>query len=283
MMPLPSHDTHRMILTLITFQHTMPKLFRNLAEMSELGLSVPPGFTITTECCDRYCNDASWDKGLPEPLWEVIVSSIDGVQDEMQSEFGSPENPLLLSVRSGAAISMPGMVSIKYGEQNFANRFFCELYSCRVENFKSNDMLCFLKMDTVLNLGMNDKVVEGLSKKTENPRFAWDSYRRFLEMFGNVVLEIPRSLFEDELDDIKYEKGVNEDSDLSAEDLQELVVRFKSVYEGKGLSFPQDVYEQLKLSIGAVFNGWMGARAIKYREVENIRDLLGTAVSIMLF
>ena len=144
-------------------------------------------------------------------------------------------------------------------------------------------MLCFLKMDTVLNLGMNDKVVEGLAKKTENPRFAWDSYRRFLEMFGNVVLEIPRSLFEDEIDDIKYEKGVNEDSDLSAEDLQELVVRFKSVYEGKGLSFPQDVYEQLKLSIGAVFNGWMGARAIKYREVENIRDLLGTAVSIMLF
>jgi len=216
----------------------------NLAEMSELGLSVPPGFTITTECCDRYCNDGSWSKGLPTPLWEEIVHSIDAVQDEMQSQFGSPENPLLLSVRSGAAISMPGM------------------------------------MDTVLNLGMNDKVVEGLAKKTENPRFAWDSYRRFLEMFGNVVLEIPRSHFEDELDDMKYEKGVNEDSDLSAEDLQELVVKFKAVYESMNLSFPQDVYEQLKLAIGAVFNGWMGRRAIKYREVENIRDLLGTAVNV---
>jgi len=216
----------------------------NLAEMSELGLSVPPGFTITTECCDRYCNDDSWNKGLPTPLWEEIVHSIDAVQDEMQSQFGSPENPLLLSVRSGAAISMPGM------------------------------------MDTVLNLGMNDKVVEGLAKKTDNPRFAWDSYRRFLEMFGNVVLEIPRSHFEDELDDIKYEKGVNEDSDLSADDLQELVVRFKAVYESMDLSFPQDVFEQLKLSIGAVFNGWMGARAIKYRAVENIRDLLGTAVNV---
>lgn len=216
----------------------------NLAEMSELGLSVPPGFTITTECCDRYCNDDSWNKGLPAPLWEEIVHSIDAVEDEMQSRFGSPENPLLLSVRSGAAISMPGM------------------------------------MDTVLNLGMNDEVVEGLAKKTGNPRFAWDSYRRFLEMFGNVVLEIPRSHFEDELDDIKYEKAVNEDSDLSAEDLQELVVRFKAVYESMDLSFPQDSYEQLKLAIGAVFNGWMGPRAIKYREVENIRDLLGTAVNV---
>lgn len=214
----------------------------NLAEMSELGLSVPPGFTITTECCDRYCGD--WNKALPLELWESIVASIDGVQDAMQSEFGSPENPLLLSVRSGAAISMPGM------------------------------------MDTVLNLGMNDQVVEGLAKKTGNPRFAWDSYRRFLEMFGNVVLEIPRSHFEDELDDIKYEKGVDEDSDLSADDLQELVERFKGVYESMDLSFPQDAYEQLKLSIGAVFNGWMGPRAIKYREVENIRDLLGTAVNV---
>ena len=104
--------------------------------------------------------------------------------------------------------------------------------------------------------------------------------RRFLEMFGNVVLEIPRSHFEDELDDIKYEKGVNEDSDLSAEDLQELVVRFKAVYESMNMSFPQDVFEQLRLAIGAVFNGWMGPRAIKYREVENIRDLLGTAVNV---
>lgn len=184
----------------------------NLSEMSQIGLSVPPGFTITTECCDKYCFDEEWDKSLPEPLWNSIIDSLEEVQKEMQSVFGSPENPLLLSVRSGAAISMPGM------------------------------------MDTVLNLGMNDNVVEGLAKKTKNPRFAWDSYRRFLEMFGNVVLEIPRSEFEDELDDLKYEKNAYEDSYLSAEDLQELVVRFKSVFEKMDLSFPQDVREQLKLA-----------------------------------
>jgi len=217
----------------------------NLAEMSELGLSVPPGMTITTECCDKYCRDDSgWNNSLPKPLWDAIVHSLDAIQNEMSSEFGSPENPLLLSVRSGAAISMPGM------------------------------------MDTVLNLGMNDKVVEGLATKTDNPRFAWDSYRRFLEMFGNVVLDIPRSHFEDELDDIKYEKGIDEDSDLSAEDLQELVVKFKEVYKTMNLTFPQDVLQQLQLAIGAVFKGWMGPRAIKYREVENIRNLLGTAVNV---
>ncbi|KAG7363534.1 pyruvate phosphate dikinase [Nitzschia inconspicua] len=213
----------------------------NLAEMSELGLSVPPGFTITTECCDKYCNE--WDQTLPPELWNQIVASLTAVEHEMNSQFGSPENPLLLSVRSGAAISMPGM------------------------------------MDTVLNLGMNDQVVEGLANKTGNARFAWDSYRRFLEMFGNVVLEIPRSLFEDELDDIKYEKGVNEDTDLTAEDLKEVVGRFKKVYETMDTTFPQDVLEQLRLSIGAVFKGWMGDRAIKYREVEQIRSLLGTAVN----
>jgi pyruvate,orthophosphate dikinase len=135
-------------------------------------------------------------------------------------------------------------------------------------------------MDTVLNLGMNDLVVEGLAAKTGNPRFAWDSYRRFLEMFGNVVLEIPRTHFEDVLDDVKYDKDVFEDSDLTAEDLQVVVERFKKVYETMNLTFPQDEFEQLKLAIGAVFNGWMGPRAIKYREVENIRNLLGTAVSV---
>jgi len=230
----------------------------NLAEMSELGLSVPPGMTLTTECCDRYgrtstststTNDSNgdsggWNNSLPTPLWEAIVQSLEAIQQEMSSEFGSADNPLLLSVRSGAAISMPGM------------------------------------MDTVLNLGMNDQVVEGLALKTNNPRFAWDSYRRFLEMFGNVVLEIPRSMFEDELDDLKYEKGIEEDSDLSAEDLQEVVVKFKEVYQEMNLDFPQDVLQQLQLAIGAVFQGWMGPRAIKYREVENIRDLLGTAVNV---
>lgn len=214
----------------------------NLAIMSSIGLSVPPGFTLTTECCDGYCN--RWDSQLPEELWDEVVSSVKTIEDAMKCEFGSSTNPLLLSVRSGAAISMPGM------------------------------------MDTVLNLGMNDVVCEGLVKKSGNERFAWDSYRRFLEMFGNVVLEIPRSAFEEEIDDVKYEKGIYEDSDLSATDLQEVVERFKSVYAKNNLSFPQDVQDQLKLAIGAVFRGWMGDRAIKYREVENIRNLLGTAVNV---
>jgi pyruvate,orthophosphate dikinase len=168
-------------------------------------------------------------------------------------------------------------------------------------------------MDTVLNLGMNDEVCAGLAEKTANPRFAWDSYRRFLEMFGNgkrlsfvfwtyssdgnesiethvgctqffslysVVLEIPRSHFEDQIDDLKYEKGVYEDSDLTADDLQELAQKFKGVYTAQGMEFPQDVLVQLRLAIGAVFNGWMGARAVKYRQVEGIRNLLGTAVNV---
>lgn len=135
-------------------------------------------------------------------------------------------------------------------------------------------------MDTVLNLGMNDDVVVGLAEKTGNPRFAWDSYRRFLEMFGNVVLEIPRSHFEDELDDVKYEKNILEDSDLTADDLKVVVGKFKDVYQRQGLEFPQDPFQQLRLAIGAVFSGWMGARAVKYREVENIRNLLGTAVNV---
>ena len=214
----------------------------NLAEMSSIGLSVPPGFTITTECCDKFCN--TWNQELPKEIWEDVKKSVKTIEEAMGCTFGSFDNPLLLSVRSGAAISMPGM------------------------------------MDTVLNLGMNDQVVEGLVTSTGNGRFAWDSYRRFLEMFGNVVLEIPRTLFEDEIDDVKYEKGVYEDSDLSIEDLQEVVKRFKAVYAKNGLSFPEDVFEQLSLAIGAVFKGWMGARAVKYREVENIRNLLGTAVNV---
>lgn len=214
----------------------------NLAEMSAIGLSVPPGFTISTECCDKFCNE--WNQDIPTEIWSQILQSLTTIEDSMESKFGSSDNPLLLSVRSGAAISMPGM------------------------------------MDTVLNLGMNDEVVEGLAKKSGNERFAWDSYRRFLEMFGNVVLEIPRSHFEDEIDDVKYELGVYEDSDLTTDDLKEVTKRFKSVYERMELNFPQDVQEQLKLSIGAVFKGWMGPRAVKYREVENIRNLLGTAVNV---
>lgn len=216
----------------------------NLAEMSHIGLSVPPGFTITTECCKQFCSDEDWKQKIPPEVWYQVTASLTEIEHAMGSTFGSPSNPLLLSVRSGAAISMPGM------------------------------------MDTVLNLGMNDAVCAGLAAKTDNARFANDSYRRFLEMFGNVVLDIPRSLFEDEIDDVKYEKGVHEDSDLSADDLMEVANRFKKVYEKMDLVFPQDVTVQLELAVGAVFRGWMGARAVKYRQVENIRNLLGTAVNV---
>mmetsp|Transcript_43630 Transcript_43630/g.51111 ORF Transcript_43630/g.51111 Transcript_43630/m.51111 type:complete len:973 (-) Transcript_43630:342-3260(-) len=219
----------------------------NLWGMSSIGLSVPPGFTLTTECCDNYCND--WKGEIPPEVWSIVESSLATLEKETGSIFGgddSSQSPLLLSVRSGAAISMPGM------------------------------------MDTVLNLGMNDNVVKSLSTKTGNPRFAWDSYRRFLEMFGNVVLDIPRSKFEEVMDDLKYEQGAFEDAELSVEALQELVKLFKGVYTQEGLAFPEDVMEQLRLAIGAVFRGWMGARAVKYRDVENIRNLLGTAVNVQV-
>lgn len=216
----------------------------NLAEMSHIGLSVPPGFTITTECCKQFCSTDDWNQKIPTDVWNQVISSLTTIEDAMGSSFGSPTNPLLLSVRSGAAISMPGM------------------------------------MDTVLNLGMNDAVCAGLAAKTSNTRFANDSYRRFLEMFGNVVLDIPRSLFEDEIDDVKYERGIMEDSELSADDLMEVATRFKKVYERRDLVFPQDVMVQLELAVGAVFRGWMGARAVKYRQVEHIRNLMGTAVNV---
>lgn len=197
----------------------------NLAEMSQIGLAVPPGFTITTECCAKFCStekEEGWDASLPDELWTQILDSVTTIEQSMNCQFGNPQNPLLLSVRSGAAISMPGM------------------------------------MDTVLNLGMNSQVVQGLAQKTDNARFAWDSYRRFLEMFGNVVLGIPRHLFEDCMDDVKYSVGVFEDSELTVEHLQQLVVEFEGVYQTMGLTFPQDPQEQLRLAIGAVFKGWMG-------------------------
>lgn len=135
-------------------------------------------------------------------------------------------------------------------------------------------------MDTVLNLGLNDRVCKGLGIKTGKPRFAWDSYRRFLEMFGSVVLEIPRGMFEEVFHEIKASNGYVEDAEMTEEDLKLAVHRFKEVYETSGHVFPEDVYEQLRLTIQAVFRGWMGPRAVKYREVEKIRDALGTAVNV---
>ncbi|KZV56175.1 Pyruvate orthophosphate dikinase isoform 1 [Dorcoceras hygrometricum] len=213
----------------------------NLAEMASIGLSVPPGFTISTEACQEY---QQIGKKLPQGLWDEILEGLKIVEEDMEASLGDPLKPLLLSVRSGAAISMPGM------------------------------------MDTVLNLGLNDEVVAGLGAKS-GERFAYDSYRRFLDMFGNVVMDIPHSLFEEKLEKMKSKKGIKLDTDLAASDLKELVEEYKSVYlEAKGEKFPSDPKKQLELAIKAVFNSWDSPRAIKYRSINQITGLKGTAVNI---
>ncbi|XAR57168.1 Pyruvate, phosphate dikinase [Bertholletia excelsa] len=213
----------------------------NLAEMASIGLSVPPGLTISTEACQEYQQSG---KKLPDGLWEEILEGLESVEKDMGAFLGDPQKALLLSVRSGAAISMPGM------------------------------------MDTVLNLGLNDEVVAGLATKS-GERFAYDSYRRFLDMFGNVVMGIPHSSFEDELENLKNAKGVQLDTDLTASDLKELVEQYKNVYlETKGEKFPSDPKKQLQLAVQAVFNSWDSPRAIKYRSINQITGLKGTAVNI---
>ncbi|XP_076952502.1 pyruvate, phosphate dikinase, chloroplastic-like [Bidens hawaiensis] len=213
----------------------------NLAEMASIGLSVPPGLTISTEACDEYQQNG---KKLPPDLWDEILEGLQFVQKEMGASLGDPSKPLLLSVRSGAAISMPGM------------------------------------MDTVLNLGLNDEVVAGLAGKS-GARFAYDSYRRFLDMFGNVVMDIPHSLFEEKLEQLKAEKGVHLDTDLTAADLKDLVEQYKDVYvEAKGEKFPTDPKKQLQLAVNAVFDSWDSPRANKYRSINQITGLKGTAVNI---
>ncbi|KAK7264558.1 hypothetical protein RJT34_32167 [Clitoria ternatea] len=213
----------------------------NLAEMATIGLSVPPGLTISTEACQEYQQNG---KKLPDGLWEEILQALHFVENEMGAILGNPSKPLLLSVRSGAAISMPGM------------------------------------MDTVLNLGLNDEVVAGLAAKS-GERFAYDSYRRFLDMFGGVVMDIPHSLFEEKLEKLKHTKGVKLDTDLTAYDLKDLVEQYKNVYlEAKGQKFPSDPKQQLELAIKAVFNSWDSPRAIKYRNINQIAGLRGTAVNI---
>ncbi len=214
----------------------------NLAEMSQTGLPVPPGMTITTESCDHYYkNNKQWPEGLDEQIREGIAFQ----EELMGAKLGDPANPLLLSVRSGAAASMPGM------------------------------------MDTVLNLGLNDDVVEGLAEKTGNERFAFDSYRRFIDMFGDVVMGVSHDLFEETMEKLKEEKGVEADTDLDAGDLRELVDRFKAIYrKGTGFMFPSDPMEQLKFAINAVFGSWNADRAVKYRQINKITGLIGTAVNI---
>ena len=213
----------------------------NLADMTVSGLPVPPGFTITTETCKAY-NDLGGK--LPEGLMEEVEKNLKKTEKATGKKFGDSKKPLLLSVRSGAAVSMPGM------------------------------------MDTVLNLGMTDAVVEAIASSTGNPRFAYDSYRRLINMFGDVVMGVHHDHFEHELANMKQAKGVQNDTDLSADDLKELCERYKKVYQkDTGKPFPQDPMEQLRLSIEAVFKSWNADKAISYRRVENITGLQGTAVN----
>jgi len=215
----------------------------NLFEMYRIGLPVPPFFTVTTEACNAYL--ASGSK-FPEGMWDQMIEALKGVEEKAGKKFGDPDNPLLVSCRSGAKFSMPGM------------------------------------MDTVLNIGLNDKTAAGMVKLTGNERFVYDSYRRLIQMFGAVVLGMPDEAFEDVLEDFKKEKGAKADTDLTADQLKELVVKYKAVVrKHMGYDFPQDPVEQMRLASEAVFKSWNGKRAIDYRRATNIPDTLGTAVNIV--
>lgn len=214
----------------------------NLAEMSNLGIPVPPGFTISTEVCTYY-----YDNGevYPDSLKDEVIAALAKVEETLGRTFGSVADPLLVSVRSGARASMPGM------------------------------------MDTILNLGLNDLSVEGLAKCSNDPRFAYDSYRRFIQMYSNVVLGIDHHNFEEILEEAKDDKGVQLDTDLAADDWKKVIARYKSkVQEVLGHPFPQDVHEQLWGAIGAVFGSWMNQRAITYRRLHDIPGSWGTAVNV---
>ncbi len=214
----------------------------NLAEMTRIGLPVPFGFTITTEACNRYYEE---DCTIADDILQAVYEKLAEVEEVSGKTFGGRDNPLLLSVRSGAVISMPGM------------------------------------MDTILNLGLNDETVEGLAALTENRRFAMDSYRRFIQMFGDVVLEIPKSEFDKIFDGQKKKRGVTLDMDLRAEDLEEVIAGYKAlVRSATGEDFPQDPKVQLVASIRAVFRSWNNERAILYRKLNGIDDSLGTAVNV---
>ncbi|MDD3305046.1 MAG: pyruvate, phosphate dikinase [Bacilli bacterium] len=214
----------------------------NLAEMTNIGLPVPKGFTVTTEACIKYYDD---NKVISDEIVNEIFENIEKLESKTGKRLGDINNPLLISVRSGARASMPGM------------------------------------MDTVLNLGLNDEVVEGLVKLTDNKRFAYDSYRRFIQMFADVVMGLPKGSFEKLLDEIKKEKGISNDMDLTADDMQKIALKFKTVYKDlAGDDFPQDPKTQLMEAIKAVFRSWNNERAITYRRLNDISGKFGTAVNI---
>ena len=214
----------------------------NLAEMAGLGLPVPPGFTITTEVCTHYYDN---DQNFPEELKAQVEEALASVEKQMGCKFGDAENPLLVSVRSGARVSMPGM------------------------------------MDTVLNLGLNDETVQGLEKQSGDARFAWDSYRRFIQMYGDVVLGVDHHEFEDVIDRYKREEDLRQDTDITADGWKEIVDEYKAVVEREtGSAFPSDPTEQLWGAVSAVFKSWMVPRAITYRKIHEIPESWGTAVNV---
>ena len=214
-----------------------------LAEMTRAGLPVPPGFTITTEACRAYYGP--FNHTIPDELWTQVLDGLQEVEQRARKKLGDADNPLLVSVRSGAKFSMPGM------------------------------------MDTVLNLGLNDETVQGLARQTSNERFAYDAYRRFIQMFGKVVLGIDNDLFEEALSGAKQSKGVRFDTELDADDLRELVQTFKDLTSQHcGRSFPEDPLVQLRMAIEAVFHSWNNDRAIAYRNLMRIPNDLGMEVSV---
>ena len=215
----------------------------NLAEMTNLGLPIPQGFTVTTEACTKYYEDG---KTISQEIQDQIFAALKTLEEIQGKKFGDNSDPLLVSVRSGARASMPGM------------------------------------MDTILNLGLNDIAVEGFAAKTGNPRFAYDSYRRFIQMYSDVVMEVPKSFFEKIIDEVKAAKGVHFDTELTTEDLKELVKRFKEVYKNamNGEEFPQDPVDQLMGAVKAVFRSWDNPRAIVYRRMNDIPGDWGTAVNV---
>jgi pyruvate,orthophosphate dikinase len=215
----------------------------NLAEMTRIGLPVPPGFTVTTEACNYYYS--RWNMGLPEELVDEIFENLEKLENITNKKFGDNQDPLLVSVRSGAVISMPGM------------------------------------MDTILNLGLNDQSVLGLAKSTGDERFAFDSYRRFIQMFGDVVTHIEKYKFENILDKVKEKNGALNDTDLTAEDLKEVVAGYKELFKAEmKKEFPQEPKEQLLMAVRAVFDSWNNPRAIAYRNINEIPHHLGTAVNV---
>ena len=214
----------------------------NLAEMTNLGLPVPSGFTLTTDVCKFYYDNG---KKYPQGFNDTVADAVKKLEAKMGKKFNDPSNPLLVSVRSGAAASMPGM------------------------------------MDTILNLGLNDKVVEGFTKKTGNERFVMDAYRRFLQMFGDVVMGVEHDHFEHALQEVKDKKGVKLDTELGAADLKEVIKKYKAIIKkDTGQEFPDSPMKQLQMAVDAVFGSWNNARAIKYRELNSIRGLRGTAVNV---